>query len=353
MLWPYRLDNWRSNAIPAQNAFLNVAKAIAHYEPVTIGVPSMFIDQAKGMLMALDKSGTKHTIDLTNIESDDSWMRDVGPTFLIPTENQTTGRAQLLAMNWIFNAWGQKYDSWDRDDQIASRVGQLANAIDYRADFILEGGSIHVDGEGTVLTTEECLLNPNRNSNLTKEEIEARLLSHLNAEKVIWLPFGLTADEDTNGHIDNICCFTKPGEVLLSWTDDHQDEFYEKCRIAYDVLTKTPDARNRPINVVKLPIPPPMYYREEDFDGLVETENDGYTDGYMRQPGKRLAASYVNFYIANGGIVCPAFHPESDEMAAAIFQTVFPGYSIHFVPGRDILLGGGNIHCITQQQPKI
>ena len=162
--------------------------------------------------------------------------------------------------------------------------------------FVLEGGSIHVDGEGTVLTTEECLLNTNRNPHLTKDKIEKYLLDYLSVEKVIWLKNGLTGDVDTNVHIDNICCFTSPGNVLLSWCDDPNDEQYHISRAAYDVLSTTKDAKGRNLIVHKMPIPPPMYYSEQDCSSLARI----YGIFPLRVAGERLAASYVNFYLPNG-----------------------------------------------------
>ena len=205
-----------------------------------------------------------------------------------------------------------------------------------------------MDGEGTILTTEECLLNPNRNKNSTKAEIESKLLQYLGGDKVIWLKRGLIADEDTNGHIDNICCFTKPGQVLLAWSDDETDEQYHICREAEDIFAKETDARGRYIDVVRMPIPPRLFYTAEECGDLGMGEG-----GYTRHVGERMAGSYVNFYIANEGIVCPSFGVDTDAVAVQILQSVFPTYRVVQVPGREILLGGGNIHCITQQQPEI
>ena len=210
-------------------------------------------------------------------------------------------------------------------------------------------GSFHVDGEGTVLVTEECLLNPNRNPLLTKLEIEQHLLNYLGAEKVIWLPLGLFGDEDTNGHIDNFCCFFKPAHVLLAWCDDESDPQYEISRNALHILEGSTDAHGRSLTVVKLPIPAPMTYDPSDCEGL-----HGLGDGserLLRTPGSRLAASYVNFYIANGGVVVPGFGDvKADAAAVRILEDAFPDRKVVQVFARDIVLGGGNIHCITQQQ---
>ena len=209
---------------------------------------------------------------------------------------------------------------------------------------IVEGGSIHIDGEGTLITTEECLLNVNRNPHLTKEDIELKLKYYLGIQKIIWLPLGLAGDDDTDGHIDNFCCFVCPGHVLLSWTDDMEHAHYPRCQIAYEILSQTQDAQGRSLMITKIPIPSTMYYTEEDCQSL-----DG---SCLRTVGNVLAGSYVNFYLTNNhGLVCPAFHVVEDSIAQEILQAVFPDRTIVPVYSKDILLGGGNIHCITQQQP--
>lgn len=214
--------------------------------------------------------------------------------------------------------------------------------------MILEGGSIHVDGEGTCLTTEECLLNKNRNPHLTKAEIEDELKAYLGVKKVIWLPHGLFGDDDTNGHIDNMCCFVKPGVVLLSWTDDVSDPQYERSLEAVSVLSNATDAKGRKLEIIKLHVPGPLYMTDEEASGLIQ---DG--EAKPRPPGTRLAASYLNFYIANGGIITPQFGDQKwDDEAVRVLSLAFPDYEVVRVDGaREIALGGGNIHCITQQQP--
>lgn len=342
MLWPYRGDNWYLNAKPAQAAFVDVATAIAHFEPVKIGVLPELLDMAKDSFQAVQ--GSNFPISLVPMTYDDAWMRDVGPTFVFREEDD--GRMSIIGMDWIFNAWGEKTSSWEQDKLVAQHVLCNENILGQTADFVLEGGSIHVDGEGTLLTTEECLLNKNRNPTLSKNDIESRLKESLGVTKIIWLPLGLAFDEDTDGHIDNMCCFSKPGEVLLCWTDDENDPNFARCRTAMDVFERELDAQGRKINVIKLPIPNPMFYTAEELASLSCKNGE-----LNRMEGVRLAGSYVNFYIANGGIVCPSFNCPQDFVAQQILRDVFPDRSVIAVPGRDILLGGGNIHCITQQQP--
>ena len=241
---------------------------------------------------------------------------------------------------------GQQGQQGD-DHQLHGRevVARAARDED-RGDHLHDGGSIHVDGEGTLLTTEECLLSPGRNPSLTRAEIEEKLRQYLSVEKIIWLPFGIYNDE-TNGHIDNMCCFVKPGEVLLAWTDDENDPQYARSRAAFDLLSHTVDAKGRSFVIHKLPIPKhPICITEEDLLGYdFEAGED------QREAGERLAASYINFYLANHCVLLPRFGDENDTVAAEILGKCFPDRRILPIDARVILTGGGNIHCITQQIP--
>ncbi len=342
MVWPERPDNWRLSAAPAQAAFTLVARAIAQFEAVTVCVSAA---QFKNASASLGIVKTNHPIRVVEIISDDAWCRDTGPTFVINDHGNIRG------VDWRFNAWGGLagglYAPWDRDDQVAATILEIEGIDRYRTnDFILEGGSIHVDGEGTVITTEECLLNKNRNPYLTREAIEAKLRNYLNVEKVIWLPNGLFNDE-TDGHVDNFCCFVRPGEVLLAWTDDDQNPSYLFCQAALRLLENTKDARGRTLTVHKMPIPGPIYATKEECDGV-----EIISGSQARDPSIRLAASYINFLIVNGGIIAASFDDAKDAEAKAILQRIFSEREVVVVPGREILLGGGNIHCITQQQPQ-
>jgi agmatine deiminase len=336
MIWPERTDNWRLGAKPAEKAFINVAEVISRFEPVTMCV------SAKQFVNARNKLPDR--VRVVEMSSDDSWMRDVGPTFVI------NDKGGLRAIDWDFNAWGGLdgglYFPWDQDDLIARKVAEIAGVDRYKAPLVMEGGSIHVDGEGTLLTTEECLLNPNRNPHLNRQEIEASLDDYLNVQKVIWLPRGIYNDE-TDGHIDNICCFVRPGVVLLAWTDDLNDPQYEISRVAYEILTKATDAKGRKLEVHKLQLPTPVLISAEEGEGVDSI------DGTMpRKEGDRMAASYVNFYIANGAVIAPLFNDPADQPALDKLKELFPDREVIGVYAREILLGGGNIHCITQQQPK-
>lgn len=335
MAWPERADNWRLAAGPAQEAFAAVAEAIDVSEPVTMAVSDTHFEHCRSLLSP--------SIRVVEISTDDAWMRDIGPSFLI---DESGGRR---GVDWRFNAWGGLhgglYFPWDRDDRVARKVLDMEGAARYRAPLVLEGGAIHVDGEGTVMTTEQCLLNPNRNPELLREQIEQALFDHLGAEKVIWLGDGVYNDE-TDGHIDNLACFARPGLVLLSWCEDESDPQHLISRDALQRLEAATDARGRSIEVVRLPSPGPITITAEEAEGVEVVAGTA-----PRREGDRMAASYVNFYIASQRIVMPLLDERFDEEAKEILRGCFPDREVVGIPAREILLGGGNVHCITQQVP--
>jgi agmatine deiminase len=337
MAWPQRPDNWRLGAQPAQSAYAAVAEAVTVSDPVTMAVPEREFEHARSLLSP--------AIRVVEMSSDDAWMRDIGPTFVTDRAGGRRG------VDWRFNAWGGLdgglYFPWDRDELVARKVLEIERADRYRAPIVLEGGSIHVDGHGTVLTTEECLLNPNRNPDRSREQIEATLCDYLGAEKVIWLGRGVWGDE-TDGHIDNLACFAAPGVVLLSWCEERGDPQSEISREALARLESATDARGRALEVVLMPSPGPIVMSAEEAAGVEAVEGTA-----PRRAGDRMAASYVNFYAGTSRIVFPLLDERTDEEAAEILRTVFPGREVVGVAAREILLGGGNIHCITQQVPAV
>jgi len=335
MAWPERPDNWRRGAKPAQRAFAAVAEAINATDPVTMAVSDSQFEHARSVLSP--------SIRVVELSTDDAWMRDTGPTFVTDTNGDRRG------VDWRFTAWGGLegglYFPWDRDERVARKVLEIEGADRYRAPIVLEGGSIHVDGEGTVLTTEECLLNPNRNPELSREQIEQILCAYLGAEKIIWLGRGVVNDE-TDGHVDNLACFIRPGVVLISWTDDESDP---QCAISRDAVRRlqaATDAHGRSLEVVRVPSPGPILITDEEARGV-----DAVEGTQPRRPGDRLAGSYVNFYLGTTRIVFPMLDERTDDAAAAVLRDCFPDREVVGVPAREILLGGGNIHCITQQVP--
>jgi agmatine deiminase len=337
VIWPERGDSWQYGAVAARKAFVNVIEAIAKSEKVIVCASFEQYDTAREMLSS--------KIKVVEMSSNDSWARDYMPTFVINNNGERRG------INWGFNAWGGLYDGlyfpWDKDNKMALKMCDLLDNDAYdKKDFILEGGSIHVDGEGTAMVTENCLLSPGRNPQMSKDEIEEELKKYLNVEKVIWLKCGIYNDE-TNEHVDNICAFTSPANVVLAWTDDENDPQFEMSKSCYDILSKEKDAKGRDIIIHKLPLPSPVFIDDEEREGLLHMDMEP-----TRGEDERLAASYVNFYISNGAIIMPGFNDPMDEVAKNILANLFRGREIIQIYARDILIGGGNIHCITQQIPK-
>lgn len=336
MLWPVRNDNWRSGAKPAQKAFVDVATAISEFTPVTVGVPKEQYANARATIPS--------HIRVIELASDDAWCRDCGPTFVI------NDKGDIRGIDWEFNAWGGMFDGlyfpWDQDNLVAQKICEIANIDSYRTpDFVLEGGSIHADGEGTLLTTNMCLLSEGRNPDMSKEQIEEKLKEYLNLEKIIWIEDGIDPEE-TNGHIDDVACFVRPGEVCCIWTDDKDNEFYDACHAAYKTLSEATDAKGRKLKVHKICMPKGYVTIKGDFT------IDAAEGSIPREDGDICIASYLNFLITNNGIIVPQYGDENDALALQQLQAVFPEHKVVGVDTWEVVYGGGNIHCITQHQPK-
>jgi agmatine deiminase len=330
MLWPERPDNWRQRARPAQQAFTALAAAIARFEAVSVGASAQQYARARAALPA--------AVRVVELSSDDAWMRDVGPSFLV------NAAGALRGVHWRFNAWGGLYRDYRRDQAVALKVLEIAGAERYCAPLINEGGAIHVDGQGTVLVTEQCLLK--RNPSLKRAQIESVLKRYLGASCVIWLGEGVV-DDETGGHVDNLACFARPGEVCLTWSDDPNDPQQRVSKDAWERLMAARDARGRRLRVHKLPSPGPLYMTRREAAGVVASPAIR-----ALRAGQRLAGSYVNFYLANGAVILPLLDPRTDGAARRVLRRVFVQRRIVGVPAREILLGGGDLHCLTQQQPR-
>ena len=313
MIWPVRPGSWGKDPRPAQDAFVRVFEAITESEDLYLLAGPEQLEQARAATAHLDQD----RLHLLCIDSDDAWARDVGPTFV---KNET---GELKGISWRFNAWGGEVDGlyadWQKDDAVASAFCEAAGLPwEDAAPFVLEGGSIHTNGEGTALVTESCLLSAGRNPSMSRQEIEA---------------------------------FVGPAEVVLAWTDDPSDPQYPLSAADLAYLESVTDAKGRKLTVHKLPIPDhPILCSEADCDAYEFAPGED-----VREPGERLAASYVNFYFTNDAVLVPQFGGEnaaSDARACAILQALCPGRRVIGLPARDILQGGGNIHCITQQIPR-
>ena len=356
MIWPERPGSWGADASGAENAFMDIISELLKTERVWLIVSERAYGSALEKLRA--RVGDAPGLRLLRMETDDAWARDTGPTFVLGTGEAEDGENAVtrLAVNWSFNAWGGKVDGlyadWAKDDLVAKGfAASLGAPVLDASPFVLEGGSIHTDGEGTLMVTESCLLSAGRNPGLDRGGIEAVLKEFLGVEKILWLPRGIYMDE-TNEHVDNAAAFIRPGEVVLAWTDDRNDPQYELSAADLEYLSNETDARGRRIRVHKLPIPDvPVCCTPEDIANYrFEPGED------EREAGERLAASYVNFYFANGAALVPQFGGEnavSDLRAVRILGELCPDRRIVPVSARSILLGGGNIHCVTQQVPLV
>jgi agmatine deiminase len=313
MAWPCRESVWQRSIEPARAAYAAVARAIAAFEPVTMVVRP---DQAAAARAALGPA-----IDIMPLPLDDSWTRDIGPTFVVDRQGGVAG------IDWRFNGWGGKYPDHGNDDALASAILEQLGMPRFSAPFVLEGGAIHVDGDGTLLTTEQCLLNPNRNPLLDRPAMEAALSAWLGVEKIIWLGHGLVEDE-TDGHVDNLACFARPGLVAALVEDDPADANHAPLAENLARLRAARDAAGRVLEIVPIQEPAARH-----------------------RNGARLPLSYLNFYLVNGAVIAPIFDDPADDPALAKLAQLFPERKIVAVPAIDIVAGGGGIHCITQQQP--
>ncbi len=315
--WPPSIEAWPINLDEAREAYAKIAIEISQFEAVYMLVSPEQKENAQSLC------GTNVT--LIEIKSDDSWIRDSGPTFLINNLKEIAG------INWIFNAWGEKYSPWDKDNAVACKLLTQLKIPCFDAPIVLEGGSIHVDGEGTLLTTKECLLNKNRNPNLSERDIEDLLKKYLAVKKIVFLNRGLDGDH-TDGHIDNIACFARPGVIIIQTTYNKDDPNFKISQENLEILRKSTDAAGRNFEIIEIEQPKLTYF--EDI---------------------RLPLSYVNFYFVNGGIILPVFGGEfsdTDNKAIQKLKLVFPERKIVPVNGLPLIKGGGNVHCITQQMPK-
>lgn len=333
MIWPERRGSWPFNGVRARPVFAQIIREICAAEKVYLAVSERGAESAEAFLK---NEILSERVELWHVKTDDCWARDTGPTFV------RRGKT-LCGVDWAFNAWGGEYNGlypdYENDDKFAGFVCRKLGVPCVEArPFVLEGGSVHTNGKGTVITTEECLLGKGRNPLLGKEEIESKLKKYLGANRVVWLKRGVAGDE-TDGHVDNICAFTDENTVVLGWSDGGLQG--EISRENLGILNAAG------IKTIKLSMPEkPVAVSAEELKGFVFSEGE-----VPRSEGEVLAASYVNFYVCNAGVLVPQFGDKNDQNAIQVLKNAFPAKKIIPVFTREILLGGGNIHCLTQQIP--
>ncbi|KAK4526344.1 hypothetical protein GAYE_SCF23G4258 [Galdieria yellowstonensis] len=306
--WPERPDNWRQDAIPAQEAFVKLIETLSKYERVTVAASVRSWKQCRDILPSC--------VRIVEIETNDCWLRDTGPIYLtreVPRRDDTN----ICGLDFYFNAWGGAsegcYPDWEFDSLVAWKILEMERIPRIEAPLVLEGGAVVTDGEGTIITTEECLLNKNRNP-------------------------------------DYMASIRSPGVILLHWTEDREDPQYKRSAAALEILESSTDARGRKFIVRKILGPAPQYRTEEETKQLQFTN---FRMSWLRNTGQRLPASYVNAYIGNGVVVCPSYNDPNDKLALGIFEELFHGRAVKSIPVREILLGGGGIHCVVNEQPMV
>jgi len=320
--WPHNLSHWPDKFEPIPVIYGKFVNILAESEEVFICVNDAKMEaSAREHISAAGMKEPFSTIQFFHIPTDASWSRDHGP---IVVKNE---RGERIITDWIFNAWGNKYKPYDQDDVVPQKIGKILNIPVMQPGIVMEGGSIEVNGKGTLLTTTQCLLNKNRNPELTKAQIEAKLREYLGITNFLWLHEGIVGD-DTDGHIDDIARFTDERTVVCCVEENKNDENYAPLQENFSLLRTMKDQDGQPLNVVALPMPAPVV-----------------------QDGQRLPASYANFYIANTVVVVPTFRCSQDSLAIEVLQKLFPTRKVIGIDCVDLVWGLGTLHCSTQQWP--
>jgi agmatine deiminase len=322
--WPHKEASWPGKFEPVPAIFAEIVRALVPHEEVHINATEALEQTARLTLNAA-------AVPLANVffhhhPTDDSWCRDHGPIFL---QREVDARREEMILDWGYNAWGGKYPPFDQDDAIPTRIGAELDIPVAAPGPVLEGGSIDVNGLGTLITTEQCLLNPNRNPALTKQDIEQHLRDFLGVTNILWLGDGIEGD-DTDGHVDDLTRFVDPRTLVTAVEQDPRDANYQPLRANLERLHGMRDQDGRPFRIVELPMPPAFY-----------------------QEGQRLPASYANFYIADGTVLLPGYERTRDEAAREVVQPLFPDREVVIIDCLDLVWGLGAIHCVTQQWPRL
>jgi agmatine deiminase len=324
--WPHNLETWPADILGrVQGVYAQMVAALARSEPVHINVNDAAMEsQARAVL---HDAGVQGGVHFHHFPTNDAWCRDHGAIF-VSQENDQGGQG-LAALNWEYNAWGGKYPPYDLDNRIPMQMAEALNVPCIDGGMVLEGGSVDVNGAGLLLTTEACLLNSNRNPHLNRAQIEQRLQTLLGVERVLWLGEGIAGD-DTDGHIDDLARFIAPDTIITAVEEDPTDENYAPLQDNLERLRSLRNQRDQPLRILTLPMPPAVVQR-----------------------GERMPATYANFYIANRVVLMPCYHPATDEQARQILQACFPQHDIVGIDCRELIIGLGALHCLTQQVPAL
>lgn len=324
LTWPHNWETWPGKVAAVEEVYAQFVVALHTGQKVNILVDDKDMEQEAQAKLKTHKVDLKQVL-FRHIPTVDSWIRDYGPTFVVSKKEK-----KLALVKWIFNAWGNKYDDLKEDNAVPFLMNKQLKLPLVEPGIVLEGGSIEVNGKGTVLTTEQCLLNKNRNPHLTRQQIERCLKDHLGVSNVLWLKEGIVGD-DTDGHIDDIARFVNPNTVLCAYEDDPHDDNHKILKENYELLRQMKDQDGNTLKIIKLPMP--------SFAGDPN--------------GGRLPASYANFYIGNKAVVVPIFGHKNDKKALDIIQAAFPDRKVVGINCRDVVEGLGTLHCLSQQQPSV
>jgi agmatine deiminase len=323
--WPHKEESWPGAFEPVPAIFVEITRHLAESELVRINVADQ--DSAARVRELLRRGGVNlDAVRFHLIPTNDAWARDHGPVYVI---REAGGLRERAIVDWGYNAWGNKYPPYDLDDVVPQRIAEESGEVLFQPGIVMEGGSFDVNGRGTLLTTESCLLNPNRNPDASREQIEWYLREYLGVNRILWLGEGIVGD-DTDGHIDDLSRFVGPDTVMTAIEADPTDENYRPLRENLARLEAMTNQDGRKLRVVAMPMPGPIY-----FDG------------------QRLPASYANFYIANRTVLLPTFRHENDVRAIEILQGLYPDRRVVGIDCTDLVWGLGAVHCVTQQQPRM
>ena len=336
LIWPERTDTWRNGGKPAQQVLVDVAKEIIKYDKLTVFCSSGQYENARARL--------PEAVRVVEMTTDDAWAQDKGPFYVI------NDKGEMRGVTWGWNAYGGLegglYFPWKYDSEFAAKLLDLEDYDRYDArNMVLEGGATQVDGQGTLIITENSVLNRNRNPHMTREQVEEYLKEYMNLEKIIWLKDGMAFDE-TDGHVDDVCFFVRPGVVALSWTDDVNSPHYKPLKAAYDILSSETDARGRRLEIHKIPLPGILHITEEENAGIDISEAAA-----SRAAGLPLAVTYINCYFMNHALLVPQYGDSMDQIACDLYARLMPDREIIKIWTREWSLCGGNIHCMALQQP--